>query len=107
MTWRPGSMRSFQSPLHRGHGCEQTFTSVTRAHSFTFNPLFIGVMVANRFMLAAGDTQTRSFNPLFIGVMVAKAGRGAACAGGIRAFNPLFIGVMVANTRLSSFYPKK
>ena len=107
----------FQSPFHRGNGCNGLATARWLLASLTFSPLFIGAMVVTKASLTMniyfvcfqspfhrgnGCNQHRlrqhrcvnAFSPLFIGAMVVTQ-NAVPCPSARRSFSPLFIGAMV------------
>ena len=64
--------RCFQSPFHRGNGCNSTLFS-PKTSPFTFSPLFIGAMVVTIPSHDRRGIMYITFSPLFIGAMVVTA----------------------------------
>ena len=60
----------FQSPFHRGNGCNLKIRALTPCSYISFSPLFIGVTVVTSYGGATTDLTIGSFSPLFIGVTV-------------------------------------
>ena len=57
-------MFSFQSPFHRGNGCNVSTLSVSGFSEIPFSPLFIGAMVVTRD--AYGGTTAESIEALSV-----------------------------------------
>ena len=60
----------FQSPFHRGNGCNDVTAGAVRGVWCAFSPLFIGVTVVTAIFTHSFIRLCKSFSPLFIGVTV-------------------------------------
>ena len=114
----------FQSPFHRGNGCNKSGEKCKTTPNSSFSPLFIGAMVVTAvwrvwvcasgldfqspFHRGNGCNTTNSvvalgeigtFSPLFIGAMVVTVSEEQIREIVEEAFSPLFIGAMVVTQR--------
>ena len=81
----------FQSPFHRGNGCNIVRRRQSSTVSNSFSPLFIGVTVVtcvSRFNFLLSDCAP--FSPLFIGVTVVTTPSRVLTASAACRFAPVF-----------------
>ena len=93
---------TFQSPFHRGNGCNLPTAMADRTAPNAFSPLFIGAMVVTEVSERKSATLTAFQSPF-------HRGNGCNCASQSllpsipRAFSPLFIGATVVTTQYGGF----